>query len=287
MRKYFLSLGVVLAALGIIPAAAQANHIDHAVSTAACVLVNGTPTIQGSTAYRDYATADKPVYREVYLDKDRKINGTITWAGPSYDEPWSIPTTPGAHVWFYAASWPGGNTDHVGPFTVNCPAPPIVTPTPTPTPTPVPPVPTPTPPPPAPPAPPAPPVPPHVVKAHCPTIHLILPTARHGVRSFGGRCSRGRVVDTTMYVTAIGQGRRIVCGTAKLYAKGPIIRGVWLYDQTIFCHHKAWGDYSLILVFHVRYKGHVYRCVKRARFFDHDPGGLPDTLVHAARSPWS
>lgn len=271
MGKKFLSLGTVFAVLGFLPAAAQANHIDHAASSIACVLVGDQPTLQTRTAYRQFSDSEKPVRYDVHVDGQTPISGAVLeWSGLDYDQLVSLPAVPGPHSIIYYASWAGWQFHDQLSATVYCPSPPPPTAPPAPLTAPV-------PTPPLTSTPPAPPIkPPHHAEAHCPTVHLILPTARHGVVDFGGRCSQGKIVDTTMYVTAIGQGRRIVCGTAKLHAKGPIIHGVWLYDQTIFCHREAWGSYSLIFVFHVRYRGHVYRCVKRAHFTDHDPGGLPD-----------
>jgi hypothetical protein len=303
MRNKFLSLGVVLASLGLFPAAAQAHHLDQDTSTLACVLVANVPTVQTSARYVDFSPWDQPVFWSESIDKVTVGGGSLSWTGPDYVHSVSFATTAGNHDVVYQAAWNSGeNGGYLSRRGLVCPAPIPPQPTPTPTPPPVvvyydctghqlpagsapatcPPT-----------KPPCSCTPPPKPKAHCPVIHLVMPTARHGVHDFGGRCSKGKIIDTTLYITATGprggdmrHGRRIVCGTAKLHAKGAIIHGVWLYDQTVFCHRQAWGSYSLIFVFHVRIHGHVYRCVKRAHFFNHDPGGYPDTLAHAARSAW-
>lgn len=303
MRKLFLALGVVLAAL-IAPAAAQAHHLDQDTSTLTCVLVSNVPTVQTSAHYVDFSPWDQPVFWSESIDKVTVGGGSLSWAGPDYTHNVSFTTTAGNHDVVYQASWNGGeNGGYLSHRGLVCPVPVPPQPTPTPTPTPPPPVviyydcaghqlPAGSPPATCPPVKPPCGCKPPPKRFHCPTIHLIVPTARHGVHDFGGRCSKGKIVSTTLYIKATGprhgdkkHDRRIVCGPAKLHAKGSVIHGVWLYDQTIWCHRKAWGSNSLTFIFYVRFHGHVYRCVRHAHFFNHDPGGYPDTLPHAAHNP--
>jgi hypothetical protein len=304
MRKIFLSLGVVFAVLIAAPAA-EAHYIINQQVT--CDLVSNVPTITASADFASFGSPDQNVHVVVGVDGAVPIDQHLPYAPAGGHWSATTPSTAGDHNVYIYITWTHYGTPNdssYGPTTVTCPPPvppPVVI---TPTPTPPPPVtvyydcaghqlpagsPPATCPPTKPPCRCAPPKP----KVHCPVIHLIMPAARHGVHDFGGRCSKGKIINTTLYITATGprggdmkHGRRIVCGTAKLHAKGAIIHGVWLYDQTVFCHRQAWGSYSLIFVFHVRIHGHVYRCVKRAHFFNHDPGGYPDTLAHVARSSW-
>jgi hypothetical protein len=287
MRKLFLSLGVVLAALIAAPAA-EAHHIDQAQSAIiGCALVNGTPTITGRTAYRQFEDYNKPVQTSVFANGQVVYHEWISWAGSDYDHLWSAAVAPGEYDVRYWASWAKGtvsdNVPSSGTTHVSCPAPPP----------PVPPVVTPPPTPPTPPAPPVPPVlcngkpvppgarctPPPPPRFHCPRIHLIMPNpntlaGRHGVHDFGGRCSHGRIVSTTLYVSP-GLPPTHGSVTVRLHARGPVIHGVWLYDLTVWRHHYAWGRYRLRFVFRVRFHGHVYTCVRVAHFLNHDPHGLP------------
>lgn len=304
MRNRFLSLGVVLAALGVFPAAAQAHHVVN--QQADCALVGNVPTITASADLVDFGSSDRDIHITVGVDNTVPIDVHLPYAPAGGHWSASTPSTAGDHKIYIYITWLHYTTPYdssYGPTTVTCPAP-VVPPT-TCNGVPVPPGTNCTPPPvtvyydctghqlPAgsPPAtcpspkqhkPPCACKPPPK-KFHCPVIHLVVPTARHGVHSFGGRCSKGKIVDTTLYIIPTGprggdmkHGRRFVCGPVKLHAKGGLVHGVWLYEQTVFCHKFAWGSYSLIFVFHVRYHGHVYRCVKRAHFFNHDPHGLPD-----------
>jgi hypothetical protein len=135
-------------------------------------------------------------------------------------------------------------------------------------------------PPPKPPKPPCGCKPPPKPKFHCPVIHLVKPNpnttkGRHGVHRFGGRCSKGKIISTTMYVTPIAPGRPPTGHpTVRLHSHGAFLH-VWLYDLSIWRHHLAWGRYRLKFVFHVRFHGHVYTCVRHAKFFNKDSGGLP------------
>jgi hypothetical protein len=114
-------------------------------------------------------------------------------------------------------------------------------------------------------------------------IRLITPKARHGVRPFGGRIigTRGRIVQTTMVAVAISPGRSPLNGRAKAY---PIrwrggVGHVWLYDETIWRHRLAWGQYRLHFKFRIRTPASAGggTCVetRTVRWFNYDPGGLP------------
>lgn len=124
MRKKFLSLGVAVAALGLLPAAAEAHHVDHAASSVACVLVGGAPTVQATVAYRQFADSDKPVQVAVYIDGQLVDHTWLTWPGQDYDHAWSRAVAPGGHDVHYWAGWARNSTSDSVDAHVNCPAPP-------------------------------------------------------------------------------------------------------------------------------------------------------------------
>jgi hypothetical protein len=296
MRKT-LSLGVVIAALGLFPAAAQAHHLEQNTSTAACVLVNNQPVIQVRAHYVQFVPADQPIHYVVRVDSVDAQTGDVALNPlPDFFHAVDLPSTPGAHTVLYSSTWNGGANG--GYFTttppLTCPAP-VVPPTvicngvqvPAGTVCPPPPpvvicngVTMPTTTPPATCAKKTPP-PKKVRKYHCPVIHLIKPNAniqsgRHGVHDFGGRCSKGKIISTTLAITPVSPGRAVSQrGVVHLHARGGIIHGVWLYDLSVWRHKEAWGRYRLKYTFKVRYHGHTFICVRKGTFFNFDTAGLP------------
>jgi hypothetical protein len=310
MRKLFLSLGVVLAALIVAPAA-EAHHLDQDTSTIVCVLTNNAPAVQVSAHYVDFSYWDQPVYRVT------KIDGVIVpegsgeiprWNGPDYYDRISLPVAPGQHDVNYQSSWNQGDNGGYISRRVNCPTP--VPPQPPPVlcnGVPMPPGTNCAPPPPvtiyydcaghqllagSPPAtcpPPKPPKPPCGCKQklrpkpkfHCPTIRLVQPGPRtppnmHGKHRFGGRCSnpKAKIVSTMMMITAVPPGRPpIGSPTARVHWRGGI-KWIGLYNLHVFRHHLAWGAYRGKYVFTIRYHGRFYKCVKHFRLMNTDP--VPD-----------
>jgi hypothetical protein len=130
MRKT-LSLGVVIAALGLFPAAAQAHHLEQNTSTAACVLVNNQPVIQVRAHYVGFVPADQPIHYVVRVDGvDVQTSDVPLNPAADFFHAVDLPSTPGAHTVLYSATWNSGANG--GYFTTTpplvCPAP-IVPPT--------------------------------------------------------------------------------------------------------------------------------------------------------------
>lgn len=268
MRKRFLTLGTVIAVLALVGApAAQAHHVDHASSSITCALVGGVPTIQTHVAYREYEAANTPAYFEIYLDRIRVDSGyTPTFTG-SYDLARSTATTAGAHLVYFATTWPQGH-DEISQ-SVSCPAPPPVVPTPTPTPPP----PTITPTPPS--APPPVPLVKHCTKAH---VHLkVYPRRRlHGLVDFvasGVRASD--VASVRWYVRRPGHGWQRV-GTShrpwEYLAHHGLSWHVYLWVEQVW-GFPQWGHRDVKVV--VKTKGAGGTCVDVASaqmdYFNHDP----------------
>jgi hypothetical protein len=291
MKRTLLAL-TVATVLGLsMPAIADAHHVVHEQSYARCTLVGTTPTIQLHVVYADFESYNTPAYFETYLDKTKvtTASGYTPKFSGTYNLDRTIATTPGGHDVFFTTTWPQGS-DQL-PFWVNCPA----SPTPTPTPTPQ--------------TPPTPPTPPTIVtvvycngqqmppgtppgscstppkpkqKLGCPSIRLVMPNSntlagRHGTHRFGGRCSAGKIVSTTVRVTPINPGRPATCASATVKSRGAFVR-LNLYNLRVFCHDEAWGRYRMRFVFTVLRGGHLFKCVKVAHFFDYDPKGQPEPL---------
>jgi hypothetical protein len=125
MRKT-LSLGVVIAALGLFPAAAQAHHLEQNTSTAACVLVNNQPIIQVRAHYVQFVPADQPIHYVVRVDNVDVQTGDVPLNPlPDFFHPVDLPSTPGSHTVLYSATWNSGANG--GYFTTT---PPLTCPTP-------------------------------------------------------------------------------------------------------------------------------------------------------------
>jgi hypothetical protein len=282
-----LALGVVVAAMLALPAAAQAHHLDQDSSTVVCVLTDNVPTIHVVANYKDFSPWDQPVYWSASVDKQTVGGGSLTWVGADYSHRVSFVVAPGNHDLVYQASWNAGdNGGYLSRRGLACPvpAPPQPTPTPTPVPTPSAPVPTPAPPPPpttvvicngetmpagtttCPAPPPACHKPckstarPRTRPCRCPRIRLIrpdtsTPSGRHGTHRFGGRVVGGhaRIVSTTVTAQAVGRGRAPCRGssTASMRHHGSGIM-ISLYNLDFFRHCLAWGDYRLTFRFRVR-----------------------------------
>jgi hypothetical protein len=119
-------VGVLLAG----PAAASAHELNAASSSAACALVDGTPTVTFTVKFESFADSDKPVSGTIMLDgavvKTYADATALTWAGSDFTLVFSQATTAGSHVLRGDFTWPGKTADNNGHVkkTVECPAPP-------------------------------------------------------------------------------------------------------------------------------------------------------------------
>lgn len=298
MRKT-LSLGVVIASLGLFPAAAQAHHLEQNTSTIGCALVNNQPVIHVSAHYVGFSPGDQPITYVLHVDEVAVLSGNVPLHPESdFRHELDYVTTPGVHNVDYDSVWNHGRDRGGWGDQVDCPVPvppPVVICNGVQVPvgtvcTPPPPtvycngVPMPAGTPPASCVKKVTPPPPVVKRFHCPVIHLIKPNAniqsgRHGVHSFGGRCSKGKIISTTLAITPVSPGRSVSQhGVVHLHARGGIIHGVWLYDLSVWRHRFAWGRYRLKYTFRVRYHGHTFICIRKGTFFNYDTNGLPEPV---------
>jgi hypothetical protein len=116
------------------------------------------------------------------------------------------------------------------------------------------------------------------------SIHTIKPNShtragQHGTHPFGGRTTAGKIVHSTLRVTAIGQGKPPVGSpnSSLMRFSGGTIR-IWLYNQKVWRHYHVWGNYHLDFVFSVRIKfkgGSSLVCNQKEEFdwFNYDPDG--------------
>lgn len=269
MRKPLVFAVSAVLALMLAPAAAQAHHLEQDTSTVVCVLDYNKPTVKVSANYVDFSPWDMPIYWAASIDKVTVGGGPLTWVGPDHRHDVSFETTAGSHDVVYQASWNGGDQGgYISKRSLVCPVPippPVVV------------VVTPPPPPPPPCACPPPVVKPKPKPFKCVCrVRIVKPKAHHGRRHFGAKLvTKGRIVESTLTVTAIGQGRRVVGSPrAKLHTRGGVFV-IWLYDLTVWKHRLAWGDYRLTFRFVVKVNGHVCIVKRTTHFRNHDPEGGP------------
>jgi hypothetical protein len=119
----------LVAVLLAIPAAASAHQINASESSAACALVDGTPTVTFTVKFESFADANKPVSGTIMLDgavvKTYADATAFTWAGGDFTLVFSQATTAGSHVLRGDFNWPGKTANDNGRVkkTVECPAP--------------------------------------------------------------------------------------------------------------------------------------------------------------------
>jgi hypothetical protein len=119
---------LALLALFVVPAAAQAHHVE---TEAACVLENNVPTVQ-LTAYFVGFSSTHNVSGKVNVDNTERFSGSVPvqWgyqAGKPNDGRWTFKyaTTPGTHTVQADFAWPGENAgeDPKTKYTKTCPTP--------------------------------------------------------------------------------------------------------------------------------------------------------------------
>src|SRR5215218_4094049 len=119
----------LFAVLLAVPAAASAHQVNAAESSAACALVDGTPTVTFTVVFESFADVNKPVSGTIMLDgavvKTYADATALTWAGGDFTLVFSLATTAGSHVLSGDFNWPGKTADNNGRVekTVECPAP--------------------------------------------------------------------------------------------------------------------------------------------------------------------
>lgn len=124
MRNRFLSLGVVLAALGIFPAAAQAHHVANQQAT--CDLVANVPTITASADFVEFGSPDQNVHITVGVDSAVPVDQHLPYAPAGGHWSASTPSAAGDHKVFIYITWTHYGTPNdssFGPTIVTCPAP--------------------------------------------------------------------------------------------------------------------------------------------------------------------
>jgi len=120
----------LFAVLLAVPAAASAHQVNAAESSAACALVDGTPTVTFTVKFESFADANKPVSGTIMLDgtvvKTYADATALTWAGSDFTLVFTEATTAGSHVLRGDFTWPGKTAENNGSVKkkVECPAPP-------------------------------------------------------------------------------------------------------------------------------------------------------------------
>jgi hypothetical protein len=271
MRKLIMTCATVLAvALGV-PAVAEAHHIDHTASNITCVLVNGTPTIQTTVAYRQFADYDKPVQVVISLNGTLVFHDWITWTGSDYNHTWSKVVAPGGYDVHYWAGWLNNSvTDEINVH-VNCPAPPTPPTPPTPPVTPPSPPVTPPSPPVTPPTPPV--IPPHH-KCIVPKIKVTVTPKHqlHGLIHFHVKVTGGTLTSATWYVRR--NGKLVRHGHSGKPWEWTTAHGanwyVYLWVESVW-GYPQWGMRTGSVHVNVKTACGTAKVAKHFRYMNHDP----------------
>jgi hypothetical protein len=132
MRRSFMTMAAaaaIAACPAVVPAVAEAHHLENDTSTMACVLVNNVPTLQVHAQYRDFTKYDLPVDVQTQVDNQPIPGGSYQITAlnvpslPDFPDDKVYPLAPGTHDVDYYASWNHGrDSGHFG-RTVTCPPP--------------------------------------------------------------------------------------------------------------------------------------------------------------------